>query len=76
MLENGSEYVTGVLAAVQVVGAVLAALFSAVYLLGLPTTEVRHSEPAFRLALSTVGIIFIVLVLSAVVAAFVLKRKG
>jgi hypothetical protein len=69
----------GFLYAVEGVGALFISIFLTVYLLGLrdvPENVVYHSEPAFRMVLSIVGVIFIVLVLSAVVAAFVLKRKN
>ena len=72
------KHLDGFLYAVEGVGAVFVSVFLTVYLIGLrdvPKNVVYHSEPAFRTVLSVVGIVFIVLVLSAVVAAFVLKRK-
>ena len=43
--------------------------------LGLPTDKVWHSDPAFRITLSVLGI-FIVLVLCTVATAFLVKRKN
>ncbi len=56
-------------------GTVFAGIFLAAYLLGLPSTEVRHSEPIFRTSLSVVGIIFVVLVLVALVLSFYIKKN-
>jgi hypothetical protein len=68
----------GFLYAVEGVGAVFISIFLTVYLLGLrdvPKDVVYHSEPAFRIPLSILGILFIALVLSALAIAALMKRK-
>ena len=60
--------------AVQGVGAVFVGIFLAAYLAGLPTTEVLHSEPAFKIPLIVFGVVLLVLVLSAFVLAALSKK--
>ncbi len=60
---------------VQVVGGVFVAVFLAAYLAGLPTTAVMHSDPTVRLALTVLGIAFLVLTLAAIIVAAVVKRR-
>jgi hypothetical protein len=60
--------------AVQGVGAVFVGIFLAAYLAGLPTTEVLHSEPAFKIPLIVFGVMLLVLVLSAFVLAALSKK--
>ncbi len=74
-----NKQLNGFIYAVEGVGAAFISIFLTVYLLGLrdvPENIVYHSEPAFRTVLSVVGVVFIALVLSAVVLAFVSKRKN
>jgi threonine/homoserine/homoserine lactone efflux protein len=73
-LEVTRQPVTVFLYATQTVGAVFVGLFLAAYLAGLPTTAVLHSDPTIRLALTVLGVAYLVLTLAAVVLAF-LKRK-
>ncbi len=73
-MKLNSKQIDMFLFAVHGIGAVFVAIFSAVYLLGLPTTNVLHSEPIFRTTLSILGIILIALVLAAFVLAAI-KRK-
>jgi hypothetical protein len=61
--------------AVQGVGAVFVGIFLAAYLGGLPTTVVLHSEPAFRIPLYILGVVFLVMVLSALVLAALSKKE-
>ena len=61
--------------AVQGVGAVFVGIFLAAYLAGLPTTEVLHSEPAFKIPLIVFGVVLLVLVLSAFVLAALSKKE-
>jgi hypothetical protein len=60
--------------AVHGVGAVFVAVFLAAYLAGLPTTAVLHSEPAFKIPLTILGVVLLVLVLSAFVLAALSKK--
>ena len=66
--------VTVFLYATQTVGVVFVGLFLAAYLAGLPTTAVLHSDPAVRLALTILGVVYLSLTLVAGVLAF-LRRK-
>jgi hypothetical protein len=61
--------------ATQGVGAAFVGIFLAAYLAGLPTTAVFHSEPAFRIPLTILGAVLLVMVLSAFVLA-ALSKKG
>jgi len=60
--------------AAQGVGAVFTGIFLAAYLGGLPSTEVLHSEPAFKIPLIIFGVALLVLVLSAVVLSGLSKK--
>jgi hypothetical protein len=61
--------------ATEGVGAVFVAIFLAAYLGGLPSTNVLHSEPAFRISLIIFGAGLLGLILvSIIVAAFVRKK--
>jgi hypothetical protein len=60
----------------QGVGAVFVALFVGAYLGGLPSTAVLHSEPVFRIPLAVIGAVFLVLVISVLVVAFLAKKDG
>ena len=60
--------------AVQGIGAVFVGVFLAAYLGGLPTTAVLHSEPAFRIPLTILGVALLILVLSAFVLAGLSKN--
>ena len=61
--------------ATQGVGLVFVGVFLAAYLAGLPSTNVLHSEPAFRIPLIILGAVLLVLVLSTVIVA-VFQRKN
>ena len=63
------KQINAFLFATQGVGAVFVGIFLAAYLAGLPTTAVFHSEPAFRVPLSVVGVALLVMVLLASVIA-------
>ncbi|NLE05998.1 MAG: hypothetical protein GX638_14530 [Crenarchaeota archaeon] len=58
------------------VGVVFLALFSIVYLAGLPTDKVYHSEPFFRTPLSILGITLIILVLVTIIIALLSKKSN
>ena len=61
--------------AAQGVGAAFVGIFLTAYLAGIPTTVVFHSEPAFRIPLTLLGIVLLVMVLSAFVLAAFSKKK-
>jgi hypothetical protein len=60
---------------VEGVGAVFVAFFLVVYLGGLPTTNVLHSLPVFRIPLTVFGAALLVLVLGGVVLAILRRRS-
>jgi hypothetical protein len=60
---------TKFLFALEGVGIVFVGIFLVAYLGGLPTTAVLHSEPAFRLSLTVIGLAFLVLILATVILA-------
>jgi hypothetical protein len=61
--------------AAEGVGAAFVGIFLAAYLAGLPTTVVYHSEPAFRIPLSTLGAFLLVMVFVAFVLAALSKKE-
>ena len=61
--------------ATQGVGILFIGIFLVAYLGGLPTTNVLHSEPAFRIPLTVLGGVFLVLVFSTVILAAFSKKK-
>lgn len=61
--------------AAQGIGAIFVSIFSAAYLLGLPSTEVRHSEPIFRTLLSVFGALFLIFILGAFVLSVLVKKR-
>jgi hypothetical protein len=73
-LRLSEKQINVLLFAAQGVGGVFVGVFLAAYLVGLPTTAVFHSEPAFRIPLTILGAVLLVMVLSAFVLA-VLSRK-
>ncbi|MFA5363778.1 MAG: hypothetical protein WC325_01180 [Candidatus Bathyarchaeia archaeon] len=56
-------------------GAAFVAVFCAAYLFALPTMNVLHSEPTFKLLLSVFGVIFLALIGIAVVLAVATKQE-
>lgn len=68
------KQITTFLFAAQGIGAVFVGFFLAAYLAGLPTTAVLHSEPAFRIPLTILGAVLLVMVLSALVLAALSKK--
>ena len=69
------KQINAFLFAAQGVGAVFVSIFLAAYLAGLPTTDVFHSEPAFRIPLTIFGAVLLVMVLVASVLAVLSKKK-
>ena len=66
--------VTQFLFATQGVGAVFVGIFLAAYLGGLPSTDVLHSEPAFRIPLIAFGAVLLIMVLATVILAAYHKK--
>ena len=67
--------ITAFLFVAQGVGGAFVGIFLAAYLAGLPSTAVFHSEPAFRVPLTVLGVVLLVMVLSAFVLAALSKNK-
>jgi hypothetical protein len=63
-LRLSNKQVDKFLLAIQGVGAVFVGIFLAAYLGGIPTTNVLHSLPAFRIPLAFFGGALLVLVLA------------
>lgn len=61
---------------VEGVGAVFVVIFLAAYLGGLPTTNVLHNQPAFRIPLAFFGALTLILVFVAVAFAVRYRRQG
>lgn len=61
--------------ATQGVGAVFVAVFLAAYLGGLPSTDVLHSEPAFRIPLIVFGAALLALILATAILATYLRKR-
>ncbi|UCC58308.1 MAG: hypothetical protein JSW14_08200, partial [Candidatus Bathyarchaeum sp.] len=59
----------------QGVGAVFVAVFLAAYLGGLPSTDVLHSEPIFRIPLIIFGAALLILILATVIMATYLRKR-
>jgi len=75
-LKLNEKLTTGLLLAVQGVGALFVGIFLAAYLGGMfmtPSTTVLHSEAAFRIPLSILGIVLLFLVLIGSILAFLRK---
>jgi hypothetical protein len=66
--------VTTFLLTLEGTGAVFAGIFLAAYLGGLPSTNVLHSEPVFRIPLAIFGAALLVLVFAALILAALAKK--
>ena len=62
--------------ATEGLGAVFIAIFLAAYLGGLPSTDVLHSEPAFRISLMAFGVVLLGLILVDIIVAVYLRKKS
>lgn len=60
---------------VQGAGAVFVAVFSAAHLFALPSMDILHGEPVFKLLLSTFGAIFLILIVASVILAISTKSE-
>ena len=74
-MEPSEKQLNAFLFVAEGVGAAFVGIFLAAYLAGIPTTAVFHSEPAFRIPLTVLGIILLVIVLSAFVLSALSKKK-
>ena len=61
--------------ATEGVGAVFVAIFLAAYLGGLPSTNVLHSEPAFRIPLMFFGAVLLGLIAVTAIVALYSRKK-
>jgi len=73
-LRLSEKQINAFLFVTQGVGAVFVGVFLAAYLAGLPTTDVFHSEPAFRIPLTVLGAVLLIMVLSDSVLAVFSKK--
>jgi Zn-dependent protease with chaperone function len=74
-LQLSDKRISNFLFVTQGIGIVFVGIFLAAYLGGLPSTNVLHSEDAFRLPLTILGVVLLVLILATIiVAAF--QRKN
>jgi hypothetical protein len=79
LLERDKKRVNNFLLAVQGVGVVFVAIFLAAYLGGMfmtPSTTVLHSEPAFRIPLTVLGVVLLVILFAGVVLAIKHDRQS
>jgi len=74
-LRFNEKQIEKLLFATQGVGLVFVSIFLAAYLGGLPSTNVLHSEPAFRIPLIIFGILLLILVLAAIVLTAAQRKK-
>jgi hypothetical protein len=70
-----SNKINTLLFSVEGVGIVFVVLFLAAYLGGLPTTNVLQDQPAFRIPLTILGVVLLVLILATVVLAGLSKKS-
>jgi hypothetical protein len=76
-LALNNKRIINFLLAVQGIDAIFVGIFLVAYLGGMfmtPSTTVLHSEPAFKIPLTVLGIILLVLVLATVALARFSKR--
>lgn len=73
-LELTEKRMHSFLFAVEGVGVVFVAFFLAAYLGGLPTTNVLHNEPAFRIPLAVMGAAILILVLATIILSVYSRR--
>jgi hypothetical protein len=60
---------------IQGIGATAYAVFIASYALALPSNQVLHGEPIFRIPLSIFGGLFILLTITALIISFIGKPE-
>jgi hypothetical protein len=59
---------------VQGIGAVFYGVFSSAYMLALPSSDLLHGEPIFKLLLSIWGGLFLILIFVAIALSMLLKK--
>lgn len=64
-----------VLWSLEGVGAVFVVIYLAAYLGGIPTTSTLQNQPSFRIPLTILGVILLVLILATVVLAAISRPK-
>jgi hypothetical protein len=70
-----SNKINTLLFSVEGVGIVFVVIYLAAYLGGLPTTNVLQDQPAFRIPLTILGVVLLVLILATVVLAGFSKKS-
>jgi hypothetical protein len=75
-MQIAEKTVNVLLYATEGLGAVFIAIFLAAYLGGLPSTDVLHSEPAFRISLTAFGAVLLGLILVDIIVAVYLRKKS
>ena len=59
----------------QAIGAIFFAVFLTSYALALPSNQVLHGEPIFRISLSIFGGLFLALIAIAIVLSLIVKPE-
>lgn len=67
--------ISKLLLAFEGIGAIFLGVFLAAYLMGIPSYVVYHSDPTFRMILSIFGGLLIILILIALIASALNKKK-
>jgi len=62
--------------AVQIVGGLFYAFFSAAYILAIPSIKVLSGQSIFKIPMMVFGTLFVALTLTALVIALVRRRKN
>lgn len=70
-----SNKINTLLFSVEGIGLVFVVIYLAAYLGGLPTTNVLQNQPAFRIPLTILGVVLLVLILATVVLAGFSKKS-
>ena len=60
---------------VQGIGVVFYGVFSSAYMLALPTSDLLHGEPIYKLLLSIWGGLFLILIFVAIGLSVLLKKR-
>ena len=68
------KQITKKLFATQGAGILFAAVFLGAYLGGLPSTNVLHNEPVFRIPIAIIGVALLILVLATVILSVYSRR--
>ena len=74
-VRSGGGKMATVLLIFEVIGAIFTGIFLAAYLSGLPSTQVLHSEPFFRMALIIMGGLFLATALLSLMLMISGNRK-